>query len=161
MSSEGENWSMESIFVVSKFKLKFVKAEIITIGDEILIGQIVDTNSAWLGTVLNEEGIEVTRINSISDTPEAIIEAIEGLYPETQLVIMTGGLGPTKDDLTKQTLANYFDSEMVFRDDVWEHIVQLFKGFGREPVERNKQQAFVPEACILFNHKGDSSGNAF
>jgi len=79
MSSEGENWSMESIFVVSKFKLKFVKAEIITIGDEILIGQIVDTNSAWLGTVLNEEGIEVTRINSISDTPEAIIEAVEGI----------------------------------------------------------------------------------
>ena len=106
---------MESIFVVSKFKLKFVKAEIITIGDEILIGQIVDTNSAWLGTVLNEEGIEVTIINSISDTPEAIIEAVEGLYPETQLVIMTGGLGPTKDDLTKQTLANYFCSDLVFR----------------------------------------------
>ena len=139
-----------------------MKAEIITIGDEILIGQIVDTNSAWLGTVLNEEGIEVTRINSISDTPEAIIEAVEGLYPETQLVIMTGGLGPTKDDLTKQTLANYFGSEMVFRDDVWEHIVQLFKGFGREPVERNKQQAFVPEACeVLFNHKGTAPGMLF
>ena len=65
------------------------KAEIITIGDEILTRQIVDTNSAWLGTVLNEEGIEVTRINSISDTPEAIVEAIEGLYEETQLVIVT------------------------------------------------------------------------
>ena len=153
---------MESIFVVSKFKLKFVKAEIITIGDEILIGQIVDTNSAWLGTVLNEEGIEVTRINSISDTPEAIIEAVEGLYPETQLVIMTGGLGPTKDDLTKQTLAKYFGSDMVFREDVWEHIVQLFKGFGREPVERNKQQALVPEACeVLFNHKGTAPGMLF
>ena len=139
-----------------------MKAEIITIGDEILIGQIVDTNSAWLGTVLNEEGIEVTRINSISDTPEAIIEAVEGLYPETQLVIMTGGLGPTKDDLTKQTLAKYFGSEMVFREDVWEHIVQLFKGFGREPVERNKQQALVPEACeVLFNHKGTAPGMLF
>ena len=162
MSSEGENWSMKSIFVVSKFKFKFVKAEIITIGDEILIGQIVDTNSAWLGTVLNEEGIEVTRINSISDTPEAIIEALEGLYSETQLVIMTGGLGPTKDDLTKQTLAKYFSSEMVFRQDVWEHIVELFKGFGREPVERNKQQAFVPEACeVLFNHKGTAPGMLF
>jgi nicotinamide-nucleotide amidase len=147
---------------LKKFKLKFVKAEIITIGDEILIGQIVDTNSAWLGTVLNEEGIEVTRINSISDTPEAIIEAVEGLYPETQLVIMTGGLGPTKDDLTKQTLAKYFGSDMVFREDVWEHIVQLFKGFGREPVERNKQQALVPEACeVLFNHKGTAPGMLF
>ena len=139
-----------------------MKAEIITIGDEILIGQIVDTNSAWLGTVLNEEGIEVTRINSISDTPEAIVEAIEGLYAETRLVIVTGGLGPTKDDLTKQTLAKYFDSEMVFREDVWEHIVQLFKGFGREPVERNKQQALVPEACeVLFNHKGTAPGMLF
>ena len=139
-----------------------MKAEIITIGDEILIGQIVDTNSAWLGTVLNEEGIEVTRINSISDTPEAIVEAIEGLYAETQLVIVTGGLGPTKDDLTKQTLAKYFDSDMVFREDVWEHIVQLFKGFGREPVERNKQQALVPEACeVLFNHKGTAPGMLF
>ena len=139
-----------------------MKAEIITIGDEILIGQIVDTNSAWLGTVLNEEGIEVTRINSISDTPEAIVEAIEGLYAETQLVIVTGGLGPTKDDLTKQTLAKYFNSEMVFREDVWEHIVQLFKGFGREPVERNKQQALVPEACeVLFNHKGTAPGMLF
>jgi len=75
---------------------------------------------------------------------------------------MTGGLGPTKDDLTKQTLANYFNgSEMVFREDVWEHIVQLFKGFGREPVERNKQQALVPEACeVLVQPQGYSSRNA-
>jgi nicotinamide-nucleotide amidase len=139
-----------------------VKAEIITIGDEILIGQIVDTNSAWLGQVLGEEGIEVTRINSISDTPEAIIGAIEGLYPETQLVLMTGGLGPTKDDLTKQTLAQYFGSEMVFREDVWDHIVELFKGFGRTPVERNKQQALVPEVCeVIFNHKGTAPGMLF
>ncbi|NDD36313.1 MAG: competence/damage-inducible protein A, partial [Flavobacteriia bacterium] len=139
-----------------------MKAEIITIGDEILIGQIVDTNSAWLGQVLGEEGIEVTRINSISDTPEAIIGAIEGLYPETQLVLMTGGLGPTKDDLTKQTLAQYFGSEMVFREDVWDHIVELFKGFGRTPVERNKQQALVPEVCeVIFNHKGTAPGMLF
>ena len=110
-----------------------MKAEIITIGDEILIGQIVDTNSAWLGTVLNEEGIEVTRINSISDTPEAIVEAIEGLYAETQLVIVTGGLGPTKDDLTKQTLAKYFNSEMVFREDVWSTLFSSLKDLVASP----------------------------
>lgn len=139
-----------------------MKAEIITIGDEILIGQIVDTNSAWLGQVLGEEGIEVTRINSIADTPEAIVGAIESLYPETQLVLMTGGLGPTKDDLTKQTLAQYFGSEMTFREDVWEHIVELFKGFGRTPVERNKQQALVPEVCeVIFNQKGTAPGMLF
>ena len=152
---------MESIFVVSKFKLKFVKAEIITIGDEILIGQIVDTNGAWLGTVLNEEGIEVTRISSISDTSEAIIEGGRAVS-RNPIGYYDGRFGPTKDDLTKQTLANYFGSEMVFRDDVWEHIVQLFKGFGRKPVERNKQQAFVPEACeVLFNHKGTAPGMLF
>jgi nicotinamide-nucleotide amidase len=139
-----------------------VKAEIITIGDEILIGQIVDTNSAWLGQVLGEEGIEVNRINSIADTSGAIVNALEGLYPETELVLMTGGLGPTKDDLTKQTLARYFGAEMIFRDDVWEHIVQLFKGFGRTPVERNKFQAEVPANCeVLFNHKGTAPGMLF
>lgn len=112
-----------------------MKAEIITIGDEILIGQIVDTNSAWIGQTFNLEGIEISRINSITDTAEAIIGALEGLLPSTELVIMTGGLGPTKDDLTKQTLARYFGTNMVFREDVWAHIVKLFESFGRKPVE--------------------------
>ena len=96
-----------------------MKAEIITIGDEILIGQIVDTNSAWIGQTFNLEGIEISRINSITDTAEAIIDALEGLLPSTELVIMTGGLGLTKDDLTKQTLARYFGAQMVFLADVW------------------------------------------
>jgi len=139
-----------------------VKAEIITIGDEILIGQIVDTNSAWIGQTFNLEGIEISRINSITDTAEAIIDALEGLLPTTELVIMTGGLGPTKDDLTKQTLARYFGAQMVFREDVWEHIVKLFEGFGRKPVERNKFQAEVPENCeVLFNQKGTAPGMLF
>lgn len=139
-----------------------MKAEIITIGDEILIGQVVDTNSAWLGQVLNEEGIEVQRITSISDTSEAIVQSLDELLPSTELVICTGGLGPTKDDLTKEVLAGYFHSEMVFREDVWEHIKALFASFGREPVERNKQQAMVPAACqVLFNHKGTAPGMVF
>ena len=143
-------------------KVKEVKAEIITIGDEILIGQIVDTNSAWIGQTFNLEGIEISRINSITDTAEAIIDALEGLLPTTELVIMTGGLGPTKDDLTKQTLARYFGAQMVFREDVWEHIVKLFEGFGRKPVERNKFQAEVPENCeVLFNQKGTAPGMLF
>ena len=143
-------------------KVKEVKAEIITIGDEILIGQIVDTNSAWIGQTFNLEGIEISRINSITDTAEAIIDALEGLLPTTELVIMTGGLGPTKDDLTKQTLARHFGAQMVFREDVWEHIVKLFEGFGRKPVERNKFQAEVPENCeVLFNQKGTAPGMLF
>jgi len=143
-------------------KVKEVKAEIITIGDEILIGQIVDTNSAWIGQTFNLEGIEISRINSITDTAEAITGALEGLLPSTELVIMTGGLGPTKDDLTKQTLARYFGAQMVFRDDVWAHIVKLFESFGRKPVERNKFQAEVPDNCeVLFNHKGTAPGMLF
>ena len=139
-----------------------MKAEIITIGDEILIGQIVDTNSAWLGQVLGEEGIEVTRINSISDTAEAIVDAVDHVYPDTELVILTGGLGPTKDDLTKQTLTKYFNTELVFREDIWQHIVKLFAGFGRLPVDRNKLQALVPASCeVLFNHKGTAPGMLF
>ena len=139
-----------------------MKAEIITIGDEILIGQIVDTNSAWLGQVLGEEGIEVTRINSISDTAEAIIDAVDHIYPGTELVILTGGLGPTKDDLTKQTLTKYFNTELVFREDIWQHIIKLFDGFGRLPVDRNKLQALVPASCeVLFNHKGTAPGMLF
>lgn len=139
-----------------------MKAEIITIGDEILIGQIVDTNSAWLGQTLGEEGIEISRITSISDTSEAIVDSLEGLLPSTELVLITGGLGPTKDDLTKQTLASYFGAEMVFKQDVWEHIQALFASFGRTPVERNKQQAMVPSNCqVLFNHNGTAPGMLF
>jgi nicotinamide-nucleotide amidase len=139
-----------------------VKAEIITIGDEILIGQIVDTNSAWLGTTLNDEGIEVQRISSVSDTPEAIVGALDQLYDNTELVIITGGLGPTKDDLTKQTLAAYFNSELVYKEEVWDHIKALFAGFGREPVERNKLQAMVPDSCeVLFNRHGTAPGMLF
>lgn len=139
-----------------------MNAEIITIGDEILIGQIIDTNSAWLGQILGEEGIEVRRISSISDTEEAIVQALEDLYEDTQLVLMTGGLGPTKDDITKQTLARYFDSEMVFHEEVWTHIQALFASFGRTPVARNRHQAEVPAACeILFNEKGTAPGMLF
>ena len=85
-----------------------VEAEIITIGDEILIGQTIDTNSAWMGQQLNDVGVDVDRVVSIRDTKEAIVEALDNVKPKTQLVLLTGGLGPTKDDITKYTSARLF-----------------------------------------------------
>ena len=90
-------------------------AEIITIGDELLIGQVVDTNSAWMGQELNKIGIEVLRIVSIRDREKEILEAIDNAMERVNIVLVTGGLGPTKDDITKQTLCKYFHTELVFK----------------------------------------------
>ena len=97
-----------------------MNAEIITIGDEILIGQIVDTNSAWLGQRLGELGIRVFRITSVSDSAEEIAASIDSAMNRSQLVLVTGGLGPTKDDITKHTLAKLFGSHLVENADVLE-----------------------------------------
>ena len=94
-------------------------AEIITIGDELLIGQVVDTNSAWMGQELNKIGIEVLRIVSIRDREEEIMEAIDNAMERVNIVLVTGGLGPTKDDITKQTLCNYFHTILVFSEEVF------------------------------------------
>ena len=89
-------------------------AELITIGDELLIGQVVDTNSAWMGRELNNIGIEVLRIVSVRDREEEILEAIDNAMKRVNIVLVTGGLGPTKDDITKQTLCKYFNTELIF-----------------------------------------------
>ena len=108
-----------------------VEAEIITIGDEILIGQTVDTNSAWMGQQLNDVGVDVDRVVSIRDTKEAIIEALENVKPTTQLVLMTGGLGPTKDDITKYTLQDYFGGDLVFNQEAYDNVERIFKMFKK------------------------------
>ena len=139
-----------------------MQAEIITIGDEILIGQIVDSNSAWMGQQLNLIGIDVTRITSISDKKEAIIGALDGLLPDTTLVLITGGLGPTKDDITKHTLADHFGMKLVYREDVYAHIEKLFESLGRKPNGLNRAQAEVPDGCrVLFNDTGTAPGMLF
>ena len=139
-----------------------MQAEIITIGDEILIGQIIDTNSAWMGQQLNLVGIDVTRISSISDDKTAIVDALDHLYPSTQLVLITGGLGPTKDDLTKLTLCEYFGMELTFREDVYAHILALFHALGRVPAAVNREQALLPDGCrVLHNGVGTAPGMLF
>ncbi|WP_077154280.1 competence/damage-inducible protein A [Bacteroides bouchesdurhonensis] len=126
-------------------------AEIITIGDELLIGQVIDTNSAWMGQELNKIGIEVLRIVSIRDRKEEIIEAIDSAMKRANIVLVTGGLGPTKDDITKQTLCEYFHTELVFNEDVYENIKRVLA--GKIPMNAlNKSQAMVPKDCTVINN---------
>lgn len=140
-----------------------MKAELITIGDEILIGQIVNTNAVFLAKALNKIGIEVVQITSIADTPQAIIEALEASKNRAQLALITGGLGPTKDDVTKHTLCTYFDDELVEKPDILAHIEAIFKKYVTTPIqEENRKQALLPAKARIFkNHHGTASGMWF
>jgi len=137
-------------------------AEIITVGDELLIGQTVDTNSAWIGMQLNMRGVRVNRITSISDSREEIINALDEALGRADLVLMTGGLGPTSDDITKQTLAEYFGSGLVEDHEVLAEITERITGRNLEMNENNRRQALVPEICrVLANHAGTAPGMLF
>ncbi|MCG8697097.1 MAG: competence/damage-inducible protein A [Bacteroidales bacterium] len=139
-----------------------MKAEIITIGDEILIGQINDTNSQYLASKLNQLGFNVTQITSISDTQDAITSILDERIPHTDLLIFTGGLGPTNDDITKNTLADYFGANLVRNKDVLFHVEEILTSRGIEVGEINRQQADVPDNCeVLFNHHGTAPGMLF
>ena len=139
-----------------------MNAEIITIGDEILIGQIVDTNSAWLGQRLGELGIRVFRITSVSDSADEIASAIDCAMNRSQLVLVTGGLGPTKDDITKHTLAQLFGSHLVENADVLKDVRNCLERRGIEVTALNRAQAQVPEcARVVRNHNGTAPGMWF
>lgn len=139
-----------------------MKAQIITIGDEILIGQVVDTNSAWLGAELGAAGIEVHSILSVGDTEQAIVDALNAVPATVQLVLMTGGLGPTRDDITKAVLARWFGSGFRTDHRVLERVKQLFSSRGVPMPEVNYYQAEVPELCeVLFNDMGTAPGMWF
>jgi nicotinamide-nucleotide amidase len=137
-------------------------AEIITIGDEILIGQIVDTNSAWMGEQLNLAGIKVHQITSVSDNAEHIIKALDEAKSRVDIILITGGLGPTKDDITKHTLVKYFNTSLRFDEEVHQHVKALFARFGREVTGVNLKQAEVPESCtVIHNANGTAPGMWF
>ncbi|MFR9641638.1 MAG: competence/damage-inducible protein A [Rikenellaceae bacterium] len=139
-----------------------MKASIITIGDEILIGQIVDTNSVYIAQRLNSIGVVVAEKISIGDGREQIISTIERALSATDLVIVTGGLGPTKDDITKTALAEMFSSAMVRDEMVAEHVKRLVAARGIEYNELNASQSLVPECCqVLFNTHGTAPGMWF
>jgi nicotinamide-nucleotide amidase len=137
-------------------------AEIITIGDEILIGQIVDTNSAWMAQTLNNIGIRVKQISSVSDDEQHIIDALKLAESRAEVILITGGLGPTKDDITKRTLANYFN--MGFRRDqaTLEQVSSIFAKVNRPMIELNRMQADVPDGCVVVpNRNGTAPGMWF
>ena len=140
-----------------------MKAELITIGDEILIGQIVNTNSVFLAKVLNKIGIEIAQITSISDERTAITKALDASSERAELVILTGGLGPTKDDITKHTLSSYFDDTLVENKEILAHIEEIFEKYVNTPInDQNRQQALLPsKAKILKNQHGTASGMWF
>ena len=137
-----------------------MKAAIITIGDEILIGQIVDTNSGFIAKSLDRIGVEIHEMISISDNKQHILETFAKYQNTVDLVIITGGLGPTKDDITKKTFCDYFDDELIVDDKVLQHVTQLIEGFYKRQITQiNKDQALVPSKCIvLHNQVGTAPG---
>jgi nicotinamide-nucleotide amidase len=140
-------------------------AEIITIGDEILIGQIVDTNSAFIAQQLNKAGIRVKQISSVSDDKNHILHALNEAKGRADIILITGGLGPTKDDITKKTLAEYFGVGLIENKEALENVQRIFNRLrGTETVllEVNKQQALVPENCeVIINKNGTAPGMWF
>ena len=137
-----------------------MKAVIITIGDEILIGQIVDTNSGFIAKSLDRIGVEVTEMISISDDKKHILDTFAQLQNKVDVVIVTGGLGPTKDDVTKKTFCDYFNDELVVDPKVLAHVTQLIEGYFKRPITQiNKDQALVPSTCtVLHNQVGTAPG---
>jgi nicotinamide-nucleotide amidase len=137
-------------------------AEIITIGDELLIGQVIDTNSAWIGENMNLIGIKVHQITSISDDREHILKTLEEAETRADIILITGGLGPTKDDITKTTLCEYFDTNLVFNQDAYKNIEAIFLQRGYTVTELNRRQAEVPANCTpIMNLNGTAPGMWF
>lgn len=124
----------------------FVKAKIISIGDELLIGQVVNTNASWLGNILTTNGIEVVSTLTIGDGERDIVEALDACS-DVEIIVMTGGLGPTADDITKPTLCKYFGTELEFCQDAFDNVMSIFKLRGYQMTERNRGQAYIPKSC--------------
>ncbi|SHM06192.1 competence/damage-inducible protein A [Mucilaginibacter sp. OK098] len=137
-------------------------AEIITIGDEILIGQIVDTNSAWMAGQLNDIGIRIKQISSVSDDREHILTALKEAAGRADIILITGGLGPTRDDITKKTIAEYFNVKLVENKDALDNVLNIFSRYNRPMLEVNRLQAQVPENCeVILNKNGTAPGMWF
>ena len=137
-----------------------MKAAIITIGDEILIGQIVDTNSAFIAKSLDRIGVEIHEMISISDSKQHILDTFAKFQNKVDLVLITGGLGPTKDDVTKKTFCDYFGDELIVNKEVEEHVIELIERvMNRKASQINKDQALVPSKCtVLHNKVGTAPG---
>jgi nicotinamide-nucleotide amidase len=139
-----------------------MKAIILNIGDELLIGQVTNFNASWMAEQLNIIGIDVIRINVIADREDEIIFALNEAMKSADLILLTGGLGPTKDDITKNTLCNYFNTELVFDENTYKNIEDLFTSRGFAMTETNRKQAEVPANCkVILNTEGTAPGMWF
>jgi nicotinamide-nucleotide amidase len=139
-----------------------IYADIITIGDEILYGQITDTNSQWISAELDKLGIKTRRKSSVSDKADEILQILSEASQRSSIVILTGGLGPTNDDITKKTLCTYFKTELIWNDTVLVHLENLFFIRGRVMNALNKEQALIPSNCeVLTNRHGTAPGMWF
>jgi len=138
-------------------------ATIITIGDELLIGQVIDTNSAFIAQALNAIGVKVTSRIAVGDDQSAISNALDTAISQNQIVILTGGLGPTSDDITKPLLMDYFGGSLIVHQPTLDHITYIFEQVHKRPmIERNRKQAEVPDTCeVLFNETGTAPGMLF
>ncbi|MEP2023291.1 MAG: competence/damage-inducible protein A [Reichenbachiella sp.] len=142
--------------------MKEIFAEVLTIGDEILYGQILDTNSKWISRELDDIGIKVRRKTSIGDKKSEITNALDESLNRSDIILITGGLGPTKDDITKKTLAEYFNMELELNPSALEDVEDIFRRFGKELTEINRQQAYLPEGSRkIKNERGTAPGMWF
>ena len=134
-----------------------MNVQIVTIGDELLIGQVLDTNSAWMGQQLGKEGFQVTWRNAVGDVEEDIFEAIDAALSRARIVLLTGGIGPTKDDITLSVLCKYFGCELVFSQEVYENISEIVGRSGRKINALTKDQALVPDNCTVIQNKAGTA----
>jgi nicotinamide-nucleotide amidase len=139
-----------------------MKCELISIGDELLIGQTINTNASWIGQQINQLGVDVVHGAVISDEKNAIVNALKEAAKRSDIVIITGGLGPTKDDITKRTLADFFNTKLIRHKDIEEKITTYFNQIDKPILQTNKDQALLPESCkVLSNPRGTASGMIF
>ncbi|MCC8095939.1 MAG: CinA family nicotinamide mononucleotide deamidase-related protein [Tannerellaceae bacterium] len=131
--------------------------EIITIGDELLIGQVVDTNSTWIGQQVGDAGFRVTKKTTVGDVAQDIRDAIDSALSRVSIVLVTGGIGPTKDDITKKTLCDYFNCQLYFSEAVYQHIKDLLHHSGRMMNELNRSQAMVPDRCTIIRNEAGTA----
>ncbi|MEY4049696.1 MAG: hypothetical protein RL262_530 [Bacteroidota bacterium] len=143
--------------------MNLIQATIITIGDELLIGQVIDTNSAFIAQCLSKIGIPVTSRIAVGDNKADIINALDTASQKSKIIILTGGLGPTADDITKPLLNEYFGGKMIIHQPSLDHITHIFETIHKRPmIDRNRKQAEVPDVCeVLFNEKGTAPGMLF
>lgn len=137
-----------------------MEVAIVTIGDEILIGQVVDTNSSYMAKAFEKIGVTVKEMISISDDKNHILDTFSKFQNKVDFVVLTGGLGPTKDDITKKTFCDYFEDELIVDQKVLDHVTHLIEGIYQRPITQiNKDQALVPSKCqVLFNQNGTAPG---